>query len=539
MSEVIEGMSRATGAGGQAGGEKGAEGSGRPRPVVLCILDGWGAREAAPDNAIALAKTPCLDRLTAKRPHALIDASELEVGLPAGQMGNSEVGHMNLGAGRVVLQDLPRIDKALEDGSLARSPELEAFVGTMQKSGGRVHLMGLLSPGGVHAHQDQMAGLAEILRGKGLEVLVHAFLDGRDTPPKSAGPFLERFRSRTGAEIASLSGRYFAMDRDRNWDRVGRAYSCLAEGEGERAVDAATALDLAYERGESDEFVSPTAIGDYAGMADGDGLIMANFRADRAREILTALLDPAFEGFRRDRTIAFAAALGMVEYSSELAALLTTLFPPESLEDTLGACVAAAGWRQLRIAETEKYAHVTFFFNGGREEVYPGEERILVPSPKVATYDLKPEMSAVEVTDKLVEAIEADRFDVIIVNYANGDMVGHTGKLEAAIKAAECVDACLSRLEAAVAAAGGALVVTADHGNAERMADAETGQAHTAHTMNRVPIILAVGPARFERIGDGRLADVAPTLLELLGLPQPAAMTGRSLLQPQAATAAA
>ncbi len=516
---------------------------GRPRPVVLCILDGWGAREPAPDNAIALADTPCLDRLIASRPHALIDASELEVGLPSGQMGNSEVGHMNLGAGRVVMQDLPRIDAALADGSLAGSPVLADFVAKVKaangRAQGRVHLAGLLSPGGVHSHQDQMAGLAEILRAEGLEVLVHAFLDGRDTPPKSAGPFIADFEAKTAAPIATLCGRFFAMDRDRNWDRVSRAYSCLVGAEGERAVDTKAALEQAYARGESDEFVSPTAIGDYAGMADGDGLIMANFRADRAREILTTLLDPAFDGFPRGALPAFSAAMGMVEYSSEHNAFLSTLFPPETLEDTLGACIAERGWHQLRIAETEKYAHVTFFFNGGQEAVFPGEERILVPSPKVATYDLKPEMSAIEVTDKLVEAIGSGRFDLIIVNYANGDMVGHTGNLEAAIQAAACVDSCVARLEEAVSAAGGALLVTADHGNAERMSDAATGQAHTAHTMNRVPAILAVAPRRFDSLHDGRLADVAPTLLELLGLPQPAAMTGRSLLQPLAATVAA
>lgn len=512
---------------------------GRPRPVVLCILDGWGAREPASDNAIALADTPCLDRLTETRPHALIDASELEVGLPSGQMGNSEVGHMNLGAGRVVMQDLPRIDQALAEGHLAGSKELADFIAQMKQSAGRVHLMGLLSPGGVHSHQDQMAGLAELLRAQGLEVLVHAFLDGRDTPPKSAAGFLEDFQAKTETPLASICGRYFAMDRDQNWDRVGRAYACMVKGEGERAGDAATALEQAYARKETDEFVSPTAIGDYAGMAVGDGLIMANFRADRARAILTALLDPAFDGFERGQRPEFAAALGMVEYSSALNALLPCLFPAATLEKTLGACVAEQGWQQLRIAETEKYAHVTFFLNGGREEVFAGEERILVPSPKVKTYDLKPEMAAPEVTDKLVAAIESGRFDLIVVNYANGDMVGHTGNLQAAIEAASYVDRCMTRLEAAVSAAGGALLITADHGNAERMRDAETGQAHTAHTMNRVPVILAVAPKAFDSLYDGRLADVAPTLLQLLGLPQPAAMTGRSLLEPAAASAAA
>ncbi len=520
-------------------GSDGDGGEARPRPVVLCILDGWGAREAAPDNAIALAKTPYLDRLYRTRPHALIDASELEVGLPSGQMGNSEVGHMNLGAGRVVMQDLPRIDRALADGSLAASPVLADFVAAMKASAGRVHLVGLLSPGGVHSHQDQMAGLAEILRAQGLEVLVHALLDGRDTPPKSAGSYLAGFSSQTGAPLATITGRFYAMDRDQRWDRVSRAYRCLVEGEGERAVDAATALQLAYERGESDEFVSPTALGDYAGMAEGDGLIMANFRADRAREILTALLDPDFEAFERGRQPAFAAALGMVSYSGALDRFMTTLFAPMDLAETLGEEVAARGWRQLRIAETEKYAHVTFFFNGGREAFFEGEDRLLIPSPKVATYDLKPEMSAPEVTDALVERVASGTYDLIVVNYANGDMVGHTGDLAAAIKAAQTVDACLARVGEAVEAAGGALLVTADHGNAERMKDEASGQAHTAHTMNRVPVILACGPAGVASLHDGRLADIAPTLLELLGLPQPAAMTGRSLLHPAAATEAA
>ena len=517
----------------------GGERTGAPRPVVLCILDGWGAREAAPDNAIAQARTPYLDGLMQTRPHALIDASELEVGLPSGQMGNSEVGHMNLGAGRVVMQDLPRIDKALEDGSLADSAVLAAFVERMRRSGGRVHLMGLLSPGGVHSHQDQMAALAELLRAQGVEVLVHAFLDGRDTPPKSAEGYLAAFAEKTAAPLATISGRYYAMDRDKRWDRVAKAYDCLVAGTGEAAGDWAEGLARAYARGESDEFVLPTALGGYAGMQDGDGLVMANFRADRAREILAALLDPAFDGFERQRRASVAAALGMVEYSRELNAFLDTLFPPEELDQTLGEVVSAQGLRQLRIAETEKYAHVTFFFNGGREEVFDGEERILVPSPKVATYDLQPEMSAPEVTDKLVAAVESGRFDLIVVNYANGDMVGHTGDMAAAIEAAEAVDACLARLGAAVEAAGGALLITADHGNAERMQDPESGQAHTAHTMNRVPVILASGPAAFDRLYDGRLADVAPTLLRLLGIAQPQAMTGRSLFRPAAASQAA
>jgi len=505
----------------------------RPRPVVLCILDGWGHREARENNAIKLAQTPVLDRLTADCPHALIDASEAEVGLPRGQMGNSEVGHMNIGGGRIVLQDLPRIDQAIAEGGLDKSKALAGFVAGLKASGGIAHLMGLLSPGGVHAHQRQLAALANHLAGKGIAVAVHAFLDGRDTPPRSAAGYLREFqKAAPRARIATVVGRYYAMDRDKRWERVARAYAALVEAEGETAPDASAVVAQGYAAGTDDEFVAPTVVGDYAGMADGDGLLMANFRADRARELLHALLDPSFDGFARPRIVAFAAALGMVSYSTALDRLLPALFPPLDLDQTLGQVAAEAGLRQLRIAETEKYAHVTFFLNGGREVPYDGEERILVPSPKVTTYDLQPEMSAPEVTDRLVEAIEAGRFDLVVVNYANGDMVGHSGKLAPAIQAVEAVDRCIGRLEAAVRQAGGVLLITADHGNAEQMLDEEGRQAHTAHTMNRVPIILVNAPPRVTTLDDGRLADIAPTLLELLGLPQPAAMTGRSLIRP-------
>jgi len=516
----------------------------RPRPVVLCVLDGWGHRQECTDNAICQARTPWMDRALATRPHALLQASELEVGLPVGQFGNSEVGHMNLGAGRVVMQELPRIDRAIASHALAAMPAFRGFVETMRqerrKGRGRVHLLGLLSPGGVHAHQDQIAAIAEALRAEGLEVLVHAFLDGRDTPPRSALGFLESFQAKTAAPIATVGGRYYAMDRDKRWERVARAYACLVDAQGERAPSAAAAVEAGYARGENDEFVLPTAIGAYAGMSDGDGVLMANFRADRARQILAALLDPAFDGFPRPRRVAFAAALGLVDYGQALAPFATTLFEPGDLRQTLGELVSAAGRTQLRIAETEKYAHVTFFLNGGREAPFAGEERILVPSPKVATYDLQPEMSAPEVTDKLVAAVESGRFDFIAVNYANGDMVGHTGVLSAAIKAVETVDACLDRLAAAVQRAGGALLITADHGNAEEMVDEAHHQPHTQHTLNPVPVLLAVGPDWASELHDGRLADVAPTLLDLMGLPQPAAMTGRSLLrQPKSLAEAA
>ena len=505
----------------------------RARPVVLCVLDGWGHRETCKNNAICLARTPVLDRLAGACPNALLDASAREVGLPPGQMGNSEVGHMNLGAGRVVTQDLPRIDAAIESGELAGKAALARFIARLRDSGGTAHLMGLISPGGVHAHQAQIAELAKIVQAAGVPVAVHAFLDGRDTPPRSALEYLRAFQAAApAAPMVTVSGRYTAMDRDRRWARTAEAYAALVEAKGRHAPDPLGAVEQSYAAGVGDEFVAPTAIGDYAGMKDGDGVLMANFRADRARPILSALLDPDFGGFERPRIVRFAAALGMVAYSTALDDLMEALFEPLDLPRTLGEVVAEAGLRQLRIAETEKYAHVTFFLNGGREAEFPGEERIMVPSPKVATYDLAPEMSAYEVTDKLVAAIESGRFDLVVVNYANGDMVGHTGKLDAAIAAVETVDTCLGRLSKAVTAAGGALLITADHGNAEQMENPETGQAHTAHTLNRVPVILVDAPSGTGALADGRLADVAPTLLELMGLAKPAEMTGRSLIRP-------
>jgi 2,3-bisphosphoglycerate-independent phosphoglycerate mutase len=501
---------------------------------VLCILDGWGERADGADNAIERAKTPVWHGLLRRWPHAHLDASEHYVGLPDGQMGNSEVGHTNLGAGRVVMQDLPRIDAAIADGSLAKLPALGDFIAKVKAAGGTAHVMGLLSPGGVHSHQHQIAALAAILTEAGLRVAVHAFLDGRDTPPKSATGYLRQFASDVaghgGVRIATVCGRYYAMDRDKRWDRVEKAYRMLTADEGEPAADAAKAVEAAYARGETDEFVLPTVIADFPGMKGGDGLLFANFRADRIREIAGALLDPGFNGFTRQKRVDFAAAVSLVEYSEELNRFLATLFPPDDLSQTFGEIVADAGMTQLRIAETEKYAHVTFFFNGGRESVFPGEERILVQSPKVATYDKQPEMSALEVTDKVVEAVRSGRFDVVVLNYANTDMVGHTGDLAAAIKAVETVDACLGRLAATVEAAGGTLVITADHGNAEMMRDPQTGEPHTAHTLNPVPFIVANAPGAIARLDNGRLADVAPTLLAILGLPQPKAMTGHSLI---------
>ena len=518
----------------------------RPRPVVLCILDGWGERppeqDHREDNAIERAKTPVWHGFMRRWPHAQLDASEHYVGLPDGQMGNSEVGHTNLGAGRVVMQDLPRIDKAIEDGTLAGLPALQQFIAKVKATGGTAHVMGLMSPGGVHSHQHQIAALANILADAGLPVAVHAFLDGRDTPPKSAVGYLQQFQKSTAGQadlrIATVAGRYYAMDRDTRWDRVEKAYRALTAAEGEKAPDAVKAVEAAYGRGETDEFVAPTVIGDYHGMADGDGALFANFRADRIREIASALVDPGFDGFKRNKRVDVAAAVGLTEYSEELNRFLKTLFPPENLSDTFGEVVADARLKQLRIAETEKYAHVTFFFNGGRETVFPGEERIRVPSPKVATYDKQPEMSAPEVTDKVVEAIRSGRFDVVVLNYANTDMVGHTGDIPAAIEAVETVDSCLGRLSEAVEAMGGTLVITADHGNAEMMRDPETGEPHTAHTLNPVPFIIVNPPHAIRRVDNGRLADVAPTLLDIIGLQQPPAMTGHSLIHTEERRAA-
>jgi len=518
-------------------------GRSRPRPLVLCILDGWGERPKADDNAIENARAPNWHRLTARWPHAQLQASEHYVGLPDGQMGNSEVGHTNIGAGRVVLQDLPRIDAAIAAGSLAAMPALRDFIRKLHESRGTAHLMGLMSPGGVHSHQHQIAALARILAEAGVPVAIHAFLDGRDTPPKSAAAYLKQFEEDVAGlsdvRIATISGRYYAMDRDKRWDRVEKAYRAVASGAGEHAADPPQAIEAAYARGETDEFVLPTAIMGYSGMRDGDGLLVANFRADRVREIAAALLDPDFTGFPREKRITFAAALGLVEYSRELNRFLEMVFPPEDLADSFGEVVSKAGLTQLRIAETEKYAHVTFFFNGGRETVFPGEERILVPSPKVATYDLQPEMSAPDVTDKVVEAIRSGLFDVIVLNYANTDMVGHTGSIDAATKAVESVDACLGRLSEAVEQAGGTLVITADHGNAEMMRDPETGEPHTAHTLNPVPFVVVNPPAAISRLENGRLSDIAPTLLAIIGLPKPAAMTGHSLIRSAAAQHAA
>jgi len=505
-----------------------------PRPALLCILDGWGWRpDHAADNAIAAAATPNYTRLLAECPHALLATSGNAVGLPKGQMGNSEVGHMNIGAGRIVAQDLPRIDVAIEDGSLARRPVLLSLIAKAKSAGRAVHVMGLLSPGGVHSHQDQIAALVKIISEAGAPVFVHAFLDGRDTPPKSAKGFVEKFlkdiHGLAGVRLATVSGRYYAMDRDKRWDRVEKAYDAIIDASGRRFDDADAALEASYAGDVTDEFVLPCILGDYAGVEDGDVLLFANFRADRAREISAALLDKGFDGFARGRVAHFAAAAGLTEYSDALKPWMASVFPPEDVRETLGEVVAEHHMKQLRIAETEKYAHVTFFLNGGREDQFAGEDRILVPSPKVATYDHKPEMSAYQVTEKLEEAIASGKYDLIVCNYANPDMVGHTGVMAAAVKAVDTIDECLGRLRAALEKSGGLMLLTADHGNIEMMQDPQTHEPHTAHTTLDVPVIILGGPPG-ARLRDGRLADVAPTMLDLMGLQKPALMTGQSLL---------
>jgi 2,3-bisphosphoglycerate-independent phosphoglycerate mutase len=498
---------------------------------MLMILDGWGWREEDADNAVRLARTPNFDRFWASCPRAFLRTSALDVGLPKGQMGNSEVGHLNLGAGRVVMQDLPRINQAIADGSLAEALEDTGLMGRLRETGGTCHLMGLISPGGVHAHQDHAVALARVLAEAGIPTVLHAFADGRDTPPRSAGEYVRAVEAALPAavRIASVSGRYYAMDRDNRWERVKLAFDAFVHGQGAAFPDAQSAIQAGYAADISDEFLKPAVIAGYGGMRDGDAVLSFNFRADRIREILDALLDEGFGGFERSSVPRLALAVAMTSYSSDLDTRMQVLFAPQTLANGLGETVAKAGLRQLRMAETEKYPHVTYFFNGGEEVPYPGEERIMLPSPKVATYDLQPEMSAPELTAKAVEAIRSGQYDLIVLNFANPDMVGHTGVLEAAIRAVETVDTGLGQIAEAVEAMNGALLVTADHGNCEMMRDPVTGGPHTAHTTNPVPIFLVGGEA--SGLSEGRLADVAPTLLALMGLEQPREMTGCSLLR--------
>lgn len=499
------------------------------KPLVLCILDGWALNPAKENNAIAMARTPNFDVLWNKCPHTTLRTDGLAVGLPEGQFGNSEVGHTNIGAGRIVLQDLPRITKACQDGSLATNQILLDYITKMKMFGGAVHLMGLVSDGGVHAHQDHIITLASILDEHDIPVVIHVFTDGRDTPPNSAFEYVRNFYKALPdrVKIGTVSGRYYAMDRDNRWDRVQLAWNAIVRAKGLNVTDALKAVQQSYVRHELDEFIKPTVIGNYEGFQPGDGLLMANFRSDRAREILRALLLKHFSGFDRGVYSPLTQALGMVEYADDLTPLMQILFPPEALPDMLGEILARNGKKQLRAAETEKYPHVTFFFNGGREEPYPNESRLLVPSPKVATYDLQPEMSAIPLTEQLLEKLP--HHDVVILNFANPDMVGHTGDIPATIKAVETVDHCIGRLAYALGQLDGTLIVTADHGNADQMVDPVTGQPHTAHTTNPVPFIIA-GSTPIRMRDGGVLGDIAPTILDLIGLEQPTTMTGKSLI---------
>lgn len=501
-----------------------------PRPVVLCILDGWGLREDKTANAPALANVPNFNRLWASCPHSTLITHGRDVGLPTGQMGNSEVGHTNIGAGRVVAMDLGQIDLAIEDGTFFRNPELLALIERLKASRGTAHLLGVVSNGGVHGHILHLLAAVRALTGAGIPVAVHAITDGRDVPPSSAAGFIAELLSGLpdGAKVATVIGRYWAMDRDNRWDRVERAYAAIVRAKGEVATDAASAVAVAYARGETDEFIAPTVVGGYVGAKDGDGYFILNFRADRAREILSALAEPGFSSFQIGRRPKWAAMLGMVDYSSEHSKFMTAAYPKQEIRNTLGEWVAANGRTQFRLAETEKYPHVTFFLNGGKEVPEMGEERYMAKSPKVATYDLQPEMSSAEVTDHFVAAIEHG-YDLIVTNYANPDMVGHTGDLAAAIAACEAVDQGLGRVLEALHKAGGVMIITADHGNCETMVDPVTGAPHTAHTTNPVPVILVGGPLG-ATLRPGRLADLAPTLLELMDLPKPPEMTGESLI---------
>ena len=501
-----------------------------PKPVVLCILDGWGIREADNANAPALADTPNFDRILRDCPSSQLITHGPDVGLPSGQMGNSEVGHTNIGAGRVVPMDLGMIDLAIEDGSFFKNRALLDFIDKLKASGGTAHLTTLVSDGGVHGHINHIIAAAQAVTGAGVPVLVHALTDGRDVPPQSTADFINDLLNRLpeGAQVATVIGRYYAMDRDNRWERVQLAYEAMVHGKGLNADTAADAVAQSYARDETDEFIKPTVIVGYKGMQDGDGLFFLSFRADRAREILAAIGQPDFDAFDPEPRPKLVAMLGMVEYSDKHNAYMTTVFPKRHLVNTLGEWVAKQGLRQFRLAETEKYPHVTFFLNGGKEEPEKGEDRYMAQSPMVATYDLQPEMSAAEVTDHLVQAIN-DRYDLIVVNYANPDMVGHTGSIPAAIKACEAVDRGLGRALAALEKVGGAIIVTADHGNCETMIDPETGGPHTAHTTNPVPVIMVGGP-KGSALHQGRLSDLAPTLLDLMNLPKPAEMTGHSLI---------
>ncbi|MBK8817198.1 MAG: 2,3-bisphosphoglycerate-independent phosphoglycerate mutase [Methylococcaceae bacterium] len=511
--------------------------SSRPKPVVLLILDGFGYSEEKENNAIAMANTPCWDRLQKDYPMTLLGCSGEVVGLPDGQMGNSEVGHIHIGTGRYVPQDFSKVNDAIKDGSFFTNPVLCQAVDTAKEKGKALHIMGLLSPGGVHSHETQIAAMIELAANRGLKkIYLHAFLDGRDVPPKSATSSLQlmddKFKSLGVGSIVSIVGRFYAMDRDKRWDRVQQGYNLIVKGESEhRFTSAISALEAAYERGETDEFVLPSLILDADGQAvvldPDDSVVFMNFRADRAREISQAITDADFAGFERGHVHHKGCYTTLTEYHEDFT--YPVAFPTVDIKNSLGEYLSKLGMTQLRLAETEKYAHVTFFLNGGVDASFPGEDRILVPSPKVRTYDMQPEMSLPEVTDHLVEAIESGKYDVIVCNYANGDMVGHTGIIPAAIKAVEAIDASLQRVVDALKAVGGKMLVTADHGNIEQMVDDE-GQIQTAHSTNPVPLIYVCGEGKLSP--GGSLKDLAPTVLSILGVGQPPEMTGKSLIAP-------
>jgi 2,3-bisphosphoglycerate-independent phosphoglycerate mutase len=513
--------------------------SGKHKPLALIVLDGWGYSEQTEHNAIAAANKPFWDKLWQTCPHTLIRGSGAEVGLPASQMGNSEVGHLNLGAGRVVYQEFTRVSRAIKTGSFFTNKTLTDAVDQAIETGKAVHILGLLSPGGVHSHEEHILAMAELAVQRGAEkVYMHMFLDGRDTPPKSAEESLRALDNKLteigGGRLASIIGRYYAMDRDHRWPRIQAAYDLITQGKAEfEAPDGMTALNMAYDRGETDEFVQATAIvppgQERVRVEDGDIMVFMNFRSDRARQITRPFIEEDFDGFERQVIPKLGKFVSLTEYSDDFG--VPVAFPPERLNNVLGAYLSSLGMRQLRIAETEKYAHVTFFFNGGEETPFEFEDRILVPSPNVATYDLQPEMNAFELTDKLVAAIKSGEYDTIICNYANPDMVGHTGNFAATVQAIEALDKCLLRVVEALREVGGEALITADHGNAEKMEDEDTGQAHTAHTTNPVPLIY-VGPRHFEfPDGSGALSDVAPTMLYLMGIEQPDEMRGHNLLE--------
>ena len=505
------------------------------KPYALIIMDGFGINERHEGNAIYSAKTPNLDKYMKECPHSIVHASGMDVGLPDGQMGNSEVGHTNIGAGRIVYQELTRITKSINDGYFFENPALCAAMENCKKNGTALHLMGLLSSGGVHSHNTHLYGLLEMAKRNGIEnVHVHAFLDGRDVPPSSAADFAEelvaKLREIGVGDIATVMGRYYAMDRDNRWERVEKAYNAMVLGEGNTSDSAVTAIKASYNDGVTDEFVVPTVIekdGKPVGkISEGDSVIFFNFRPDRAREITRTIVDPSFDGFERKYFKTFYVC--MTQYDASMPNV-EVAFKPESLVNTFGEYISNLGMTQLRIAETEKYAHVTFFFNGGVESVYKGEDRVLVNSPKVATYDLQPEMSAPEVCEKVVERIKSGNYDVIVLNFANCDMVGHTGVFDAAVKAVETVDTCVGKVVDAINSMGGVALITADHGNADQMVDYETHNPFTAHTTNVVPLIL-IG-ANDKKLKNGRLADLAPTMLDLMGLDKPSEMTGESLIE--------